>query len=323
MSDRGARDRQGMRDQRWELRRGDDLFPKELNAEATRHIDTLYVLGNPEVLGNDSMSVIGARRATPYGIAIAEMAGRICAESSIAVVSGGAMGCDRAASRAALDAGGRTVIVSGCGADRVYPASSADVFHDAVESGGAVVSLCPWGAHPNKFSFLQRNVVIAALSPVLLVAEAGERSGTMSTANAALEMDRTIYAVPGSIFSPNSMGTNRLVTEGALPICSEVDLEMRISMDYNVLRVVMEGVTSEMGEVASALAASPWRPDELATRLGQSVLTLLKTLADYESRGIVVHLPDGRYSLSNEAYQQYRTTPRLGEADESRGAAHE
>ena len=300
-----------MAEDRWELRRGDAMFPKALETDATRHIDVLYGVGDPAALDMSSVSVIGARRATPYGLAVAEMAGRVAAESSICVVSGGAMGCDHAASRAALDAGGVTVIVSGVGADRVYPKSSADIFHDAVEAGGAVVSLSPWGYGPTKFAFPRRNVVIAALSPVLLVAEAGERSGTMSTANAALEMDRTIYSVPGSIFSPNSTGTNRLVTEGAFPICSEVDLEMRLSSDYGVLRVVMEDVTSEMGEVVSALAASPWRPDELAARLGQSVLTLLCTLADYESRGIVEHLPDGRYCLTTEAYQQYRTTPRI------------
>ncbi|MBR3314932.1 MAG: DNA-protecting protein DprA [Atopobiaceae bacterium] len=297
--------------ERWELEREDELFPESLREETTRHIKKLYGVGDPSVLNAASLSVIGARRATPYGIAIAEMAGRIAAECEVSVVSGGAMGCDHAASRAALDAGGTTVIVSGCGADDVYPRSSADIFHDAVECGGAVISLSPWGAPPTRSSFPRRNVVIAALSPALLVAEAGERSGTMSTANAALDMDRTIYAVPGSIFSPNSTGTNRLVTEGALPICSEVDLEMRISMDYGVMRIVMEGANAEMGEVASALAASPWRPDELAARLGQSVLTLLQTLADYESRGIVEHLPDGRYSLTSAAYQQYRTTPRL------------
>ena len=300
-----------MSGERWEITREDGLFPESLRGDETRQIQVLYGVGNPELLSAESISVIGARRATPYGQAIAEMAGRIAAESSICVVSGGAMGCDHAASRASIDAGGRTVVVSGCGADRVYPKSSEDVFHDAVECGGAVVSLSPWGAPPTKYSFPRRNVVIAALSPVLLVAEAGERSGTMSTANAALELDRTIYAVPGSIFSPNSAGTNRLISEGALPICSEVDLEMRISMDYGLLRVVMEDATSTMGEVVSALVASPWRPDELATRLGQSVLTLLQTLADYESRGIVVRLPDGRYSLTSEAYQQYRTSPRI------------
>ncbi len=296
---------------RWELRPSDDLFPGCLRDNEACSIKTLYVLGNPEVLSVPSISVIGARRATPYGIAVSEMAGRIAGESSICVVSGGAMGCDYAASRAALDAGGTTVIVSGCGADKVYPRSSEDIFRDAPRNGGAIVSLSPWGSRPAKFAFARRNAVIAALSPVLLVAEAGERSGTMITANAALEMDRTIYSVPGSIFSPTSTGANRLITEGALPICSEVDLEMRISMDYGTMRVVMEDASSEMGEVVSALAASPSRPDELAARLGQSVLTLLRTLADYEARGIVEHLIDGRYSLTSEAYQRYRTTSRF------------
>ena len=224
------------------------------------------------------------------------------------------MGCDHAASRAAIDAGGKTVIVAGCGADRVYPASSSDIFHDAVDTGGAVISMERWGTPPMTHTFPKRNVLIAALSPVLLVAEAGERSGTMSTADAALQMDRTIYAVPGSIFSPNSQGTNRLICEGALPLCSEVDLETRISMDYGLLRVIADGVEGHMGEVISALVASPYRPDELAVRLGQSVLTLLQTLTDYEAHGVVERLPDGRYALSAKAYQAYRTTHSFGDA---------
>lgn len=297
--------------ERWEIRREDEQFPECLRGDATRNVEVLYGLGDPEALHGDTISIIGARRATPYGIALAEMAGRVAAESCLCVVSGGAMGCDHAASRAALDAGGRVVIVSGCGADRIYPASSADIYHDAVDAGGAILSLDTWGTPPRKYSFPRRNVIIAALSPVLLVTEAGERSGTMSTANAALELNRTIYAVPGSVFSPTSLGTNRLIAEGAMPICSEVDLEMRISMDYGVMRVVMEGVTSEMGEVVSALVASPMRPEELATRLGQSVLTLLRTLANYESHGIVERLMDGRYSLTKGAYQQYRTSRRV------------
>ncbi|MBR3327000.1 MAG: DNA-protecting protein DprA [Atopobiaceae bacterium] len=297
-----------MSDERWELKQDDELFPSMLREEMTAHISVLYGRGNAEVLNEPCISVIGARRATPYGIAIAEMAGRVAAESGVVVVSGGAMGCDHAASRAALDAGGRTVIVAGCGADRVYPASSRDVFEGALEHDGAVVAIESWGTPPQKHTFPKRNVVIAALSPVLLVAEAGERSGTMSTADAALALDRIIYAAPGSIFSPTSQGTNRLICEGALPICSEVDLETRLSMDYGVLRVMADGVTPQMGELISALVATPLRPDDLAPRLGQSVLTLLCTLADYESRGIVEHLPDGRYGLTARAYQEYRTS---------------
>ncbi len=291
---------------RWELRPDDELFPPALRDNSNAKVEVLYGIGNPECLSEAALAIIGARRATPYGIAIAEMAGRVAGESGIVVVSGGAMGCDCAASRAAMDAGGKTVIVTGTGADRIYPSSSESVFRDAVARGGAIVSIEPWGTSPLPFVFPKRNVIIAALCSVLLVAEAGERSGTMSTADAALEMDRTIYAAPGSIFSPTSQGTNRLICEGALPICSEVDLEQRLTMDFGVLRVVAEGVAGPMGEIFSALVAMPMRPDELAPRLGQSTLTLLRTLADYESRGIVEHLPDGRYSLTAQAYEQYR-----------------
>ena len=294
--------------ERYELHKGDVGFPSMIAQEDSVRADTLFVYGSLDVFDCDTVSIIGARRATPYGIAIAEMAGRIAAESGIVVVSGGALGCDHAASRAALDAGGRTIIVSGCGADKIYPRSSTDIFTDAVRTGGAIVSLERWGSEPRRYNFPKRNVIIAALSPVLLVAEAGERSGTMSTVDAALELSRTIYAAPGSIFSPNSQGANRLVRDGAYPIVSESDLEMRLSLDYGVLRVVTQGESREVGEVMSALIASPARPDDLAPRLGQSVLTLLRTLSDYESKGIVERLPDGRYALTAQAYQQYRTS---------------
>ena len=302
--------------QKWELSREDDLFPERLKEEPSITAEVLYGIGNPEVLSTPSVAIIGARRATPYGIAIAEMAGRIAGECGITVVSGGAMGCDCAASRAALDAGGTSIIVAGTGADRIYPSSSEAVFRKAVAQGGAIVSLEKWGTPPAPYVFPKRNVIIAGLCTVLLVTEAGERSGTMSTADAALEMDRTIYAVPGPIFSPGSQGTNRLILEGALPICSEVDLEQRLSMDFGVLRVIAEGASIEVGGIVSALVASPLRPDELAAHLGQTTLTLLRTLADYESRGIVEHLPDGRYSLTSGAYQEYRVGgPLLGGAN--------
>lgn len=299
---------------KFELRPGDDLFPESLLSEAAGNVEVLYGIGDPTVLSKPSVSIIGARRATPYGIAVASMAGRVAGESGIVVVSGGAMGCDCAASAAALDAGGQSIIVSGCGADRIYPSSSEAVFRKAVAQGGAIVALEPWGTSPRTYTFPKRNAVIAALSPVLVVAEAGERSGTMSTADAALQMDRTIYAVPGSIFSPMSQGTNRLVSEGALPICSEVDLETRLSLDFGVVRMVAEGVTPQMGEVISALVATPMRPDELAARIGQDTITLLRTLADYESCGVVEHLPDGRFSLTAAAYERYRTAGTFGRA---------
>lgn len=297
--------------------RESDLFPDRLADARDPRIGGVYVLGNAGLLDEDCLSVIGARKATPYGLAVAEMAGRVAAECGLVTVSGGAVGCDHAATRAALDAGGRTIIVTGCGADVVYPRSSADIFHDCLGSGGAVVALEPWGREPRKYAFPKRNVVIAALSRSLFVTEAGVKSGTMSTADAALAMDRTVYAIPGSIYSPTSQGTNRLIADGAMIISCEADLETRIALDYNRLHLGGSEGSWSGGKVISALVASPCRLEELAVALGESPLTVLDVISDYEARGIVERLPDGRYSPTVEAYRTYAQPERRGLADGS------
>lgn len=289
----------------WEIARGEEGYPAGLEDLGEEAPPRLYGRGDRACLGMPSISVIGARRATPYGLAVAEMAARVAVECDLAVVSGGARGCDYAASRSALDAGGRTVIVSGCGPDVVYPKSSADIYEDALQHGGAVVSLYGWGTTPLPFRFVRRNALIAALSPSLFVTEAGAKSGTMGTAEVANQLGRSVYAVPGSIFSPNSQGTNALIGMGASIISSEMDLQTRIGLDYDSLRLVVEDGYDSRSPVISALIASPMRPDELAQRLGQSLMTVLRTLSDYEASGDVVHLPDGCYSASRKAYEAY------------------
>ncbi|MGI6755417.1 MAG: DNA-processing protein DprA [Atopobiaceae bacterium] len=289
----------------WEIKQSDGEYPAQLLEIKERLPETLFGVGDKEVLNTPCISVIGARRATPYGMTVAGMAGRVAAQCGITVVSGGACGCDYAASRSALDAGGRTIIVSGCGADMIYPRSSQDIFHDAVRSGGAVISLRPWGKTPRRYAFIQRNAVIATLSKVLFVTEAGVKSGTMSTAEVATELGREVYAVPGSIFSPNSAGTNQLIADGASIITSEMDLEVRISLDYDRLRLISENGSRKTTRLVSALIASPMRPDELATLLGEPLLTLIKTLSEYETQGVVERLPDGRYSASETTYRTY------------------
>ena len=284
----------------WELTPYEEGYPEGLR-DLAAELPVLYGIGDMSVLGGPCISIIGARRATPYGEAAAEMAGRVAAECGIVVVSGGAMGCDHAASRAALDAGGKTVIVSGCGADQIYPRSSTDIFREAANGGGAVVSIEPWGKPPSRYAFPKRNHIIAALSTSLFVTEAGQRSGTMGTAEAAREMGRTIFGIPGSIFSPTSSGTNRLIADGATVICDECDLELAISLHYGVSRLIVEGERPAMGDVLSALIAQPMRPQELSERLNRELLKLFRTLADYESKGLVVRLPDGRYSASRKA----------------------
>ena len=288
-----------IQERRMVIERGSELWPmalEDLQVPPAR----IYVLGDIRALDAQTVSVIGARRATPYGIVAAEMAGRVAAECGITVVSGGAMGCDHAASRSALDAGGKTVIVCGCGPDIVYPRSSADIFSDAVLQGGAIISPFPWGSAPKRGTFVQRNALIAALSPCLIVTEAGKRSGTMSTANTAAELDREILSVPGSIFSPYSSGTNFLIAEGAHPIVDERDLEAAIAYRYGHARLIAERGEQTATPLLAALLAQPTRPDELAERLGDDMLTMMRVLSELELQGQVRRLPDGRYAPSAE-----------------------
>lgn len=284
---------------RWEITPDDEEFPETLR-QMEQPPRLLHGLGEVSVLSTPCLGVVGTRRATPYGLTVAEMAGRIAAESGITLVSGGAMGCDAAALRGALDAGGKAIVVSGVGADCIYPKSSTDVFERAPRGGGAVIALAPWGASVHRFAFLQRNTIIAALSTALLVSEAGQRSGTTSTALAATELGKEVYAAPGSIFSPESQGANALIRDGAHIVTCESDLEMLISRDYGVLRLVSEQVATPRGRVMSALISSPMRADDLANRLGYEPLELLRILADYEVNGAVVRLPDGRYAPTRE-----------------------
>lgn len=278
----------------WELTPESAEWPELVPREADI-CDVIYGMGDPKVLSEACISIIGARRGTPYGLAVAELAGRVAAECGLVVVSGGALGCDARAARAALAAGGKTIVVSGRGAEGYYPRSSKDVF-DAARQRGAVVALAPWGSVPQPWAFPVRNRLIAALSKALIVCEAKLPSGTFSTAECAMELGRRIYAAPGSIFSPYTRGTNWLIEQGATPIVDDESLEMVISSDYDASRLLKERAEGERGAVLTSLIANPQRADELARSLNQDVITLLRTLGDYEADGLVTLLDDGCYA---------------------------
>lgn len=287
--------------EKWEITTEDEDYPQELLL-LNHPPEVLYGMGDRSVLRMPCLSIIGARKATPYGMAIAEMSGRCAADNNIVVVSGGALGCDYMAGMAALNAGGKTIVVAGCGADVTYPTTSNELFEAARGGQGAVISLDKWNTPPRRYAFPRRNAVIAALGKVLLVTEAGLCSGTMSTAEFANSLGKTIYAIPGSIFSPTSAGTNRLISEGAQIIPDETSLSIAISLDFDCLVLEHMKHDKKLTPLLSALIASPSRPEELAWRLSENVLTVLNSLTEYEARGMVKRLPDGRYTPSKDFY---------------------
>jgi len=175
----------------------------------------LYVKGDPGVLARPALAIVGARSATPQGLANAEAFARALAAAGLTIVSGLALGIDAAAHRGALaGAAGTTVAVIGTGADRVYPARHHTLAHE-IAARGAIVSEYPLGAAPLPHHFPRRNRLIAGLTHGVLVVEAAVGSGSLITARLAADSGREVFAIPGSIHSPLARGCHRLIRDGA------------------------------------------------------------------------------------------------------------
>ncbi len=191
----------------------DDKYPQNL-LHTFNPPSFLYIRGNFKERDRDAVAMVGTRRATTYGKMMVRKLARDLAKEGLTIVSGMARGVDTAAHLGALEAGGRTVAVLGCGVDVVYPPENRKLMTDIMESG-AVISEFPLGTPPEGINFPRRNRIISGLSKGVVVVEAPLRSGALITADFALEEGREVFAVPGNINSPYSQGTNRLIKQGA------------------------------------------------------------------------------------------------------------
>ncbi|PWU23196.1 MAG: DNA-protecting protein DprA, partial [Candidatus Rokuibacteriota bacterium] len=208
---------------RW-VARGDASFPTALAAIFDAPVG-LFVRGEPSfgLLDRPAVAVVGARSCSAYGSHAARLLGRELAAAGLVVVSGLARGIDGEAHRGALEAGGATVAVLGCGVDRDYPAAHADLARRIAVSGLIVSEYAP-GVEPAPWRFPARNRIIAGLCQATVVVEARERSGALITADLALEEGREVFAVPGEITSTLSAGTNHLLRQGATPVTAVADV---------------------------------------------------------------------------------------------------
>lgn len=198
----------------YELTSGRADFPAQLYP-LHQHVYKLYVMGAAKLLNQKMLAVVGSRAVTPYG---REVTTRLVAEAvwaGIPIVSGLALGVDSVAHRAVLEAGGTTIAVLPGGINKIYPAAHQKLAKEIIEKGGAVVSEYPGEMTPHKYHFIARNRIIAGLAHATLITEAAEKSGSLHTAQFALDQGKEVLAVPGSIFSPNSVGTHNLITQGA------------------------------------------------------------------------------------------------------------
>lgn len=243
----------------------DDLYPPLLRTTGDAPA-ALFVNGDAESLLAPQVAVVGSRSATRGGLdTAAEFAGALAA-AGLVVTSGLAAGVDGKAHRAALEAGGRTIAVSGTGPDRVYPAHHRDLAHEIVDNGAVVTPFAP-GVGPRRGHFPARNRIISGMSLGVVVIEAGLRSGSLITARLAGEQGREVFAVPGSIRNPQVQGCHRLIRDGArlvetpadviedlAPLAGELAGRLRAMLD--------EDTESAEGPRADDVRADPPRDDD-------------------------------------------------------------
>ena len=285
----------------------DETYPSRLK-EIYDYPPLLYVRG--ELLPKDEwcLAVVGTRRATVYGRQVTEEIVADLVHSNITVVSGLAKGIDTIAHQTALDAGGRSIAVFACGLDTVYPGENADLARKVMQQG-ALISEYPLGTKPRPDNFPRRNRIMSGLSMGVLVVEADEASGAIITAQFALEQNREVFAIPGSILSPASRGTNHLIQEGAKLVRDYTD----ILEELNLMTVTRQ---MEMKEILPAsdteslllkhLSAEPTHIDEVCRSSGLPVSTVSSELAMMELKGMIKQMGSMSYILAREVREEYR-----------------
>lgn len=286
----------------------DERYPPRLR-EIDDRPPILYVRGELTAADEWAVAIVGTRRASVYGRQAAEQFAADLARSHVTVVSGLARGIDALAHRAALDAGGRTIAVLACGLDLVYPPEHRRLAEE-IARRGAVVSDYPLGTQPRSEYFPRRNRILSGMSLGVLVVEGDVDSGALITARRALEQNREVFAVPGSIYSPASRGTNKLIQDG------EAKLVMRVEDVLEELNLSMVGHQIEMAEIVPAdetesvllrlLSQEPIHIDEVRRESGLPIATVSSALAMLELKGLVRQVGHMNYVKAREAPVAYR-----------------
>jgi DNA processing protein len=239
------------------------------------------------------VAIVGTRSCTRYGLEVARELGECLGGAGVAVVSGLAVGIDAAAHAGALAAGGAPPVgVVGSGLDVVYPRANAGLWQ-RIGSAGLLLSEAPLGARPERWRFPARNRIIAGLSEVVVVVESHERGGSLSTVDEALDRGVTVMAVPGSILSPASAGSNRLIADGSMPVCCAADVLEALGLKAPIAAAAAGGgrqAPAPPPRHAAVLDAFAWQPaslELLQERTGQAPGELALALEALESSGWV------------------------------------
>lgn len=286
----------------------DSDYPRRLR-EINQPPPVLYVRGGISVEDEWAVAVVGTRRVTPYGRQVTAELAAFLANNGITVVSGLARGIDASAHQSALKNGGRTIAVLGSGVDVIYPPEHSRLALDIIKQG-ALVSDYAVGTKPDGVNFPPRNRIISGLTMATIVVEAGETSGALITAEFAVEQGKEVFAVPGSILTPQSEGTNKLIEQGARPL-----LKMSEILDVLNLEKIPEKQTSRKqfplnpveSKLLSTLSQNPIHVDEVSRLADIPISEVTAMLTMLELKGMVAQVGGMTYVAIRDEKGKYLT----------------
>jgi len=284
-----------------------DNYPQRLK-QIDQPPPVLYVRGSLLPEDEWAVAVIGTRRVTAYGRQITEELAAFLASNGITVVSGLARGVDSLAHATALRSGGRTIAVLGSGVDQIYPPENRRMAEQITQQG-AVCSDYPVGTPPDSSNFPPRNRLISGLSIASVIVEAGQTSGALITATFAAEQGRDVFAVPGSIFAPQSKGTNRLLQQGARPLLAYEEildtLNLQQVQEFRAARTVLPANEIEKS-LLQVLSLEPLHVDEIRARVQLPIEQVSSTLTIMELKGMARQVGGMNYVAVHEPRSEYK-----------------
>lgn len=284
----------------------DDGYPQRLKT-IDHPPPVLYYKGNIDCLDGYTFAVVGTRRPSAYGRQVANELVGFLVHNGITVVSGLARGIDSIAHRTAVDSGGCTVAVMGCGVDIIYPPEHRELSNKILQSGAIISDYAP-GTQPEGVNFPPRNRIISGLSMACVIIEAGDRSGALITSEFAVNQGREVFAVPGTIYAPQSKGTNRLIRDGAIPLndfkdilellnlsqISQYRYAQKILPENEIEMLLMETIRSEAMQI-----------DEIKSITGLSMEKVSAALVMLELKGLIKQIGNMTYISIGDVNEIY------------------
>lgn len=309
-----------MRKNIWFVTYQDDKYPIRLRDIASKPY-ALFVRGSLPEEERKSVAIIGSRECTEYGRLMSEYFANRLAKANVDIISGMAWGIDGIAQMAALNAGGRSYGVLGCGVDIIYPKKNYRVYERLIENGSGVISEYPPGSEALSRKFPPRNRIIAGLADVLIVVEARQKSGTLITVDMAMDQGKTVMVIPGRLTDPLSVGCLNLISEGAIPviniegILAELGLNVK-TKNYGQADITGEGLNDKLEDVvnnvmnnlvksnelsedeiqlANILGIEPQTAEDISIKTGWNITRTLAVISKLEMKGIVRELGFGLF----------------------------